>query len=135
MAYLATDINPSPTIVGKLDKDYVDLRGRAVKFDANGNLTTATADTDTVIGVVIMSNDKDNLKQGEDVHVQIKDQGRVIVGAAVKPGQELMVDNSGRFIPATAGKRFCAISMGTASAADEYVVAIIGRTGTVGASA
>ena len=36
MAYLATDINPSPTIVGKLDKDYVDLRGRAVKFDANG---------------------------------------------------------------------------------------------------
>lgn len=135
MAYLATSINDSPTIVGKLDTDYVDLRGRAMKYDDNGNLTTAKADTDTVIGVVIMTNDKEKLKAGEDVYVQIKDIGHVIVGAAVKVGQELMVDNSGRFIPATSGKRYCAIAMSAATAADQYITAMIGRCGTASASA
>lgn len=125
MAYLGTSINQSPTIVGKLDTDYQDLRGRAMKYDDNGNLTTAKAATDTVIGLAIMNNDKDNLKAGEDVHVQIKDIGHAIIGAAVKVGQELTVDSSGRLIPAATGNKVCAIAMSAAENADQYITAMI----------
>lgn len=134
MNYIGTSINSSATMVGKLDVDYTeDLRGRAFKFDATGNLTMAKADTDVVIGVAILNNDPEKFKKGEDLHVQMKDIGHVRVGANVKAGDELMVDATGRFVKATGGKRAFAVALEAAGAEDEYVRAIVGRCSTAGA--
>lgn len=134
MNYIGTSINNSATMVGKLDVDYTeDLRGRAFKFDATGNLTMAKADTDVVIGVAILNNNPEHFKKGEDLHVQMKDIGHVRVGATVKAGDELMVDSAGRFVKATGGKRAFAVALEEATAADDYVRAIVGRCSTAGA--
>ena len=72
MAFLATSINDSTTIVRKAGAKIADAKGLAIKFDASGNAVLASADTDTVIGIGIMTND-DNIEVGQDVHIQVKD--------------------------------------------------------------
>ena len=82
MTYLATSINESPVIVEKAGALIADVRGKAVKFDTNGNIVLA-GNGEAAIGVGIMTNDE-NITVGADVHVQIKDIGLVRAGAAVK---------------------------------------------------
>ncbi|MDO4280777.1 MAG: hypothetical protein Q4C56_04020 [Peptococcaceae bacterium] len=130
MPYLATSINDSAVIVGTLAEDFADLRGRALAFNDDGLVTTAKSDTDMVIGVALMNNDKDALNAGNDVNIQIKDIGHVIIGAAVKKGQALSVDASGRFVPATAGQGVFAIALDAAENPDDYISAMVGHFGT-----
>lgn len=120
MAFLATSINDSNVIVRKAGAKIADAKGLAIKFDASGNAVLASADTDTVIGIGIMTND-DNIEVGQDVHIQVKDMGLAVSGATVKAGDELMVNVAGKFIPATAGKKIVAVALEAATGADKFI--------------
>ena len=122
MTYLATSINESPVIVEKAGAAIADVRGKAVKFDTNGNIVLAGAG-EAAIGVGIMTNDE-NIAAGADVHVQIKDIGLVCAGAAIKKGAKLAADANGALITAT-GDNAVAIALGAAAAAGVYIQAII----------
>ena len=122
MTYLATSINESPVIVDKAGALIADVRGKAVKFDTNGNIVLAGAG-EAAVGVGIMTNDKD-IAAGADVHVQIKDIGLVCAGAAIKKGAKLAADASGNLITHTTGEAV-AIALDAAAAAGTYIKAII----------
>lgn len=122
MTYLATSINESPVIVDKAGAQIADVRGKAVKFDTNGNIVLAGAG-EAAIGVGIMTNDV-NIDAGADVHVQIKDIGLVRAGAAVKKGVKLQADANGALITHSSGQAV-AIALEAAADAGVYIKAIV----------
>lgn len=122
MTYLATSINESPVIVDKAGAAIADVRGKAVKFDTNGNIVLAGSG-EAAIGVGIMTNDE-NITIGADVHVQIKDIGLVKAGAAIKKGATLQADATGALITKASGEAV-AIALDAAAAAGVYIKAII----------
>ena len=121
MTYLATSINESPVITDKAGVAIEDVRGKAVKFDAEGNIALATAG-DVILGVGIMTNDKE-IAPGEDVDIQIKDIGLVRAGATIAKGAELSADAEGKFVPAEDGGFVGAIALQAAATADVYIKA------------
>ena len=122
MTYLATSINESPVIVDKAGAAIADVRGRAVKFDTNGNIVLAGAG-EAALGVGIMTNDQ-NIEIGADVHVQIKDIGLVYAGAEIKKGAKLSANADGALVTATNGEAV-AIALDAAATAGVYIKAII----------
>lgn len=120
MIYLATSINESPVIAENAGAVLADVRGRAVKFDAEGNIALAGAG-ETPIGIGIMTNDTD-IQPGGHVDVQIKDIGLVYAGAAIKKGAELTPGAEGVMTPAESGF-ICAIALEAAEEAGVYIKA------------
>ena len=118
MIYHATSINESPTISEKAGAVLADVRGKAVKFDEQGNIVLAGAG-DTVFGIGIMTNNE-NIQPNEDVDIQIKDIGLVYAGEAIKKGVELSAGADGVMVPATSGA-VCAIALEAAASAGLYI--------------
>jgi hypothetical protein len=125
MNYLATSINESPVIVGTAASGITDVRGHAVKFNSSGAIVLAAAG-DVPLGVGIMTNGAEGvIEQGADIDIQIKDIGLVCAGAAITKGASLSVDANGCFIPATSSTAAVAVALGTASAAGQFIPAIL----------
>lgn len=128
MTYLATSINESPVVAMKAGAAITDVRGKAVKFDASGNVILCVAG-DAALGVGILTNDQD-IAVGGDVTVQVKDMGLVLAGAAtIKAGDELASDANGKLIKATDGQNVIAIALEASSAADTFIKAMLVRYG------
>lgn len=121
MQYLATSINESPVIVEKAGAKLADVRGKAVKFDANGAVVLAGAG-EVAIGVGILTNDVE-IEVGADVHIQHKDIGVVYAGAEVKKGATLAANAAGELITATDGQAVVAIALEAAAAAGALIKA------------
>ena len=117
MAYLATSINESPTIVEKAGAAIADVRGKAVKY-AEGGVALAGAG-ELAIGVGILTNDEATAK-GADVDIQIKDIGHVLAGGKIAKGAELSADANGAFVTASTGY-VLAIALEDAEAAGVYI--------------
>ena len=128
MNYLATSINESPVIVGTAASAITDCRGKAVKFDANGQVVLAGA-ADTPLGIAIMTQgDEGAIAQGEEFTIQHKDIGYVYVGAEIAAGANLSVGANGVFVTATTGGSptpVVAIALEGAAAAGQYIKAIL----------
>jgi len=126
MTYLATSINQSPVISEKAGAAISDVRGKALKYDASGNVVLCTAG-EAALGIGIMTNDEAT-ESGADVDIQIKDIGLVLTGAAsIKKGDELASDGNGKLIKATDGQNVVAIAMDEAAAAGTYIKALLVR--------
>lgn len=108
--FTSTQINPSPTIVGEAGAAIDDVRCKGVKYDDNGKIVLASTAGEAIIGVGIITNNAATAA-GEDVDIQVKDIGAVLVGTDVKAGAELAVDANGTFQTATAGQFVAAISV------------------------
>ena len=121
MIYMATSINQSATIVEKAGAAIEDVRGKALKYDDNGNVVLAAAG-EMSVGIGIMTNFVD-IKADEDVDIQVKDIGLVLAGAEFKKGAELAADADGKLIEATEGQYVVAIAMEAAPAADAFIKA------------
>ena len=99
-----------------------DVRGKAVKF-SSGKIVLCGAG-DAALGVGILTNDE-NIPAGGDVHVQIKDIGLVLTGAAVAKGAELAADANGKLITATGGAAVIAIALEAAAEAGVFIQAFL----------
>lgn len=122
MAYLATSVNTSPTLVGQAGAAITSVIGTAVKFDTNGNVVQCAAG-DTPVGVAIMTNNVP-AAIGDDITVQYYGIGVGLAGAAITKGAGLSVDANGAFIPATTGTPV-AIALQAAPAAGAYIQIIL----------
>ena len=125
MNYLATSINESPVIVGTATNNITDVRGHAVKFDATGNVVLAGAG-DTPLGIGIMTmGDQGKVKAGEEITIQHKAIGYVCAGAEIAKGANLSVGAGGVFITTAESATVVAIALESASAAGQYIPAIL----------
>lgn len=120
MTYTTTTVNDSAVIVDKASADLKDVRGLALKLTKNGVALAGAGEMAIGVGVVTNS---DDVKTGDDVHVQVKKIGMVRAGAAFDKGAELGADASGMLVAATAGKAVVAIALQSASAKGELVSA------------
>lgn len=123
MVYTATQINTSPTIVGKAGAamtNPVDVRGKAIKFDAAGDVVVASTAGETVMGIAILTNDE-TVKAGQDIDIQVKEIGVALAGATIKAGAELAVDATGALQTATSGQFVVATALEAAAAAGKFI--------------
>lgn len=123
MIYTATQINESPTIVRKAGAamtEAKDVRCKAIKFDASGDVVVADTAGEAVIGIAIITNDE-LVKAGEDIDIQVKEIGLAIAGAEIAAGAELAVDADGKLQTATDGQFVIATALEPATAADKFV--------------
>ncbi len=127
--YFGTMINDSPTIVLPAGSGGISgAQCKAVKV-SSGTVVKAGA-SDAPIGVVCLSDD-DNIAEGADVNVQIKDIGMWVSGAAVAVGDELAADSNGCCVKATAGKYVLGIALSAAAASGVRVRFQITKSGYV----
>ena len=117
MAYTSTGINTSATIVAAAGAA-ADFRGKAVKFDGNGNAVLAGAG-EAAMGIGILTNSEET-KVNEDVDIQVKEIGLGLAGGAFKKGAELAADAEGKLVTATAGNFVIATALDDA-VAGKYV--------------
>ena len=125
MTYLATSINESPVISEKAGAAIADVRGKAVKYDSNGDVVLAGAG-EAYLGIGIMTNDEATEK-GADVDIQIKDIGLVLAGGEIKKGAELASDATGAMVAAKDNDNVVAIAMDAAAAKGVYIKAMLVR--------
>lgn len=118
MAYTSTGINTSATIVAAAVAE-ADYRGKAVKFDGNGNAVLAGAG-EVAIGIGILTN-SESTKANEDVDIQVKEIGLALAGGAIKKGDELTADASGKLVKASEGNFVVATALQEAASAGTYI--------------
>ena len=126
MAYLNHAINPSPTICGEAAATIAAPALLAVKFDANGKFVLPSSG-DPCIGIALANSEE--VKAGDQLHVQIKDIGFWKTGAAVAAGAELAANAAGKAITATSGAFIMAIALEAASEADAIIKVQIVKAG------
>ena len=125
--YMTNGINPSPTIAIPVSetafKDGAtkleNIGGKGVKFADDGGAVLCSKAGELAIGVVTIDNDV-IVEKGDNISVQIKDNGLVHVAEAVIAGDELAVNADGSFVKATSGQYVRAIAL-TKGNAGSYV--------------
>lgn len=121
MIYTATQINTSATIVAKAGAslDKVDARGKAIKFDANGDAVLAKSG-EAAIGIAIVTNGETAVA-GEDIDIQVKEIGVALAGDAIEAGAALAADANGTVKTATDGQFVIATALEKATAAGKFI--------------
>ncbi len=125
MNYITNPVNESPVISRGAGEPLEDVRGKAVKFDADGNIVIAKTG-DEAIGIGLISNDL-NIPIGNDVDVQVNAIGLVKTGAAVAAGDCLAPSPDGSLTAAGSGTPYIAVAIQASSAAGAIIQAVISR--------
>lgn len=112
MTYLTHPIDNSPTIRGTAGAAISSPGLLAVKFDSSGNLILPAAG-DPIIGIVLA--DEDAVAVGGPLHIQIKDITYWLAGAAIKAGNMLKPDATGKAVVAAVGDAVSAIALEAAT--------------------
>lgn len=123
--YHGTGINDSATIVAKASADITEGAFLAAVLTKDG-VAAATAGA-AAIGIMIP--ETESPKQGEDVHIQVKDIGLAKVGAAVNAGDLLASDADGKLVKAEKGSFALAVALETATAANQITSVQICKAG------
>lgn len=124
--YLGTTINESPTIVVTAGADIKAAQGKAVML-TKGKATTPTAGAN-VIGIIPLSEDEE-IKNGSDFTVQVKDIGAWVAGEAIAIGDELTSNATGQAVKATDGSFITAVALTAAAKAGTIIRAQIIKAG------
>lgn len=128
MNYLGASINTSSVIAETAGAELGNGAFCAVKYDENGAVVLCDTKGELTAGILLPETTQ-KISSGDDVTVQIKDIGLCKAGAEIKKGQEVMVDEKGRLIPATSGKFVIGYAMTSATAEDEIIEVDIRKCG------
>lgn len=112
--YMSTAMSDTMTLAGKAATKMENCACCAVAFDENGDFVLAEAGANAAGLLVIDTANLVNV--GDVVTVQIKDIALWMTGAAVKAGDELTTDASGKAVVAAAGNFITAIALEGAAA-------------------
>ena len=109
MGYIGISINESAVIAKKAGADLRGAAGKAVKFDASGNIILCATKGELAAGILPLDSDEANT--GDGVTVQIKDIGKAIAGAVIEAGAEVTADAGGKIITAVATNNILGIAL------------------------
>lgn len=111
MSYIGTGINDSPTIALTAAEAIENAAFKAVKLDENGNVVLA-AEGEAPIGIITA--EFDNVSEGDDITVQVKDIGFALAGEAITAGQEVACGTDGKIKTAASGNFIIGFALETA---------------------
>lgn len=100
MSYMGTGINDSPVIALIAAEAIEDAAFKAVKLDENGNAVLA-GEGEVPIGIITA--EFDNISEGDDITVQIKDIGFAFAGEEIAVGAEVACGTDGKIKTAESG--------------------------------
>ena len=123
--YQYTQINDTSTIAEAAGAALDDVLCRLVKYDASGNVVLCGAG-EAPLGVAIITNAAEHAI-GEQVDIQIRDNGLIMAGAAFEKGAVLASDANGKAIKATSGKATIGIALEAAAGDGSLVRFILAR--------
>ena len=119
MAYTAASINTSATIVAPAAAT-ADVRGKAVKFNENGEAVVASVAGEVVMGIALITNDEE-VQAGHDVDIQVKEIGLALAAGAIAAGDELAAGATGALVKAAEGNFVVATALEAAEAAGRII--------------
>lgn len=123
ITYTGTGINPTATWVAPIAIDMADIRGLAVKYTAEGQVTVANVAGEAIMGIALITNDVD-LKKGQDAHFQIKEIGLAVAGGPVAAGDELATDTKGKLVKANSGDFVIGTAMDSGGENENIIIQI-----------
>lgn len=100
MSYMGTGINDSPVIALTAAETIENAAFKAVKLDENGNAVLAS-EGEAPIGLITA--ESDNVSEGDDITVQIKDIGFAFAGEEIAVGAEVACGTDGKIKTAASG--------------------------------
>lgn len=126
MEYIGTSVNESATVVCPADAAITGARGIALALDEGGVVKLPEAGAN-VLGITVFETEE-NVAAGDDVDVQIKCIGKWMTAAAVKAGDELATDATGKAVPAESGDFVVGMALKDAESGS-YVSVQISKSG------
>lgn len=111
MSYMGTGINDSPVIALIAAEVIENAAFKAVKLDENGNAVIAS-EGDAPIGII--TSEFDNVSDGDDITVQIKDIGFALAGEKIAAGTEVACGTDGKIKIAESGNFIIGFTLETA---------------------
>ncbi len=127
MSYFGTTINDSAVIVGESATALTNKSFYAVKFNSSGKIAVCSTEGETVLGLIPA--EEGNKAAGDDITIQIKDIGLMVVSAAIAAGAEVMTDANGKAKTATTGKFIIGYALKAATAAGDIIPIQISKSG------
>lgn len=129
--YIGSSINKSPTFAGVAGAEITNGAGKAVKFDASGNIILCSTAGEAAIGILILQT-ADTVAVGDSVTVQISARGQAVAGGTIAAGDLLAVNASGQVVKADATNHVVGQALG-AGTANGFVDVILCRGGQLNA--
>lgn len=100
--FIGTSISTSPVIAAAAGAAIDNGAGKAVKFDASGNIVLCSVAGEAALGVLILQH-ADKIATGDTVTVQIERQGQAVAGGTIAAGDLLTVAATGAVVKAATG--------------------------------
>lgn len=121
--FLTASINNSPTLAIKAGAEIADVRFKAVKLDADGNVVLASVAGEAFLGIAIPTtgNAEGKVAKGDIVDIQIKDIGAAVAGGAFEAGKPLTTDANGKLVAAASGNFIIGYALKAAKADGDII--------------
>lgn len=128
MNYFGASVNQSPVIAEKAGEKIINGAFLAAKYDENGNIVLCEKVGETAFGI-LLPDTAEEISQGNELTVQIKDIGLAKSGSEFKKGAELMTDNKGKLVEATAGSFILGYALEQSVSEGQFVRVDITKSG------
>lgn len=130
--YIGASASTSPTFAAVAGAKIEGGAGKAVKFDASGNIVLCSAAGEAALGFLILQT-ADVVNIGDSVTVQIQGIGQAVAGGTIAAGDLLAVDASGQVTKGAAGNSVVGQALAAATAGG-FVEFILCRGGQLAAA-
>lgn len=128
MNYFGASVNQSPVIAERAGEDIKNGAFLAVKYDDDGNIVLCNKAGEAAFGL-LLPDTAEEISEGNELTVQIKDIGLAKAGGAFKKGVPLTTDAQGKLVEAAGGSFILGYALEQSFAEGQFVRMDITKSG------
>lgn len=128
MNYFGASMNQSPVVAEKAGKEIKNGAFLAVKYDDDGNIVLCDKAGETALGI-LLPDTAEEISQGNELTIQIKDIGLAKAGGVFKKGAPLTTDAQGKLVEAASGSFILGYALEQSFAEGQFVRVDITKSG------
>lgn len=128
MNYFGASVNQSPVIAERAGEAMKNGAFLAVKYDDDGSIILCNKAGETALGL-LLPDTVEEISQGNELTVQIKDIGLAKAGGVFKKGAPLTTDAQGKLVEAAGGSFILGYALEQSFAEGQFVRVDITKSG------
>lgn len=128
MNYFGASVNQSPVIAERAGEAMKNGAFLAVKYDDDGSIILCNKAGETALGL-LLPDTAEEISQGNELTVQIKDIGLAKAGGVFKKGAPLTTDAQGKLVEAAGGSFILGYALEQSFAEGQFVRVDITKSG------
>lgn len=128
MNYFGASVNQSPVIAERAGEAMKNGAFLAVKYDDDGSIILCNKAGETALGL-LLPDTAEEISQGNELTVQIKDIGLARAGGVFKKGAPLTTDAQGKLVEAAGGSFILGYALEQSFAEGQFVRVDITKSG------